>query len=66
MKKSIERVTYCFVIMAALFVILVSFIEPVIMKDVNIIKVLLVLICYAGLQHHPVCSDPSRGTLYIS
>lgn len=49
MKKPIERITYYVVIVAALFVILVSLGEPFIMKDVNIIKVLLVFICYAGL-----------------
>lgn len=49
MKKPIEKITYYFVIAAALFVILVSFVEPVIMKDVSIIKVLLMLICYAVL-----------------
>lgn len=49
MKKSIEKITYYFVITAALFVLCVSFIEPVIMKDVNIIKVLPVLMCYAAL-----------------
>ena len=46
MKKSIEKITYCFVIIAALFVSFVSFVEPLVMKDINITKVILVLICY--------------------
>lgn len=49
MKKTIEKITYCFVIIAALFVILASLVEPIVVKDVNIIKVLLVLICYIAL-----------------
>ena len=44
MKKSIEKITYCFVIIAALFVSFVSFVEPLVMKDINITKVILVLV----------------------
>ena len=36
MKKSIEKITYCFLIIAALFVSFVSFVEPLVMKDINI------------------------------
>ena len=49
MKKSIEKITYCFVIIAALFVSFVSFVEPLVMKDINITKVILVLLCYAAV-----------------
>ena len=49
MKKSIEKITYCFVIIAALFVSFVSFVEPLVMKDINITKVILVLLCYCLL-----------------
>ena len=49
MKKSIEKITYCFVIIAALFVSFVSFVEPLVMKDINITKVILVLLCYADV-----------------
>ena len=49
MKKSTEKITYYFVIAAALFVALVSVVEPVIMKDVSITGVLPVLICYTAL-----------------
>lgn len=45
MKKFTEKATYCFVIMAALFVILVSIVEPVVMKDVNITRVLVGAVC---------------------
>ena len=45
MKKSIEKITYCFVIIAALFVSFVSFVEPLVMKDINITKVILVMLC---------------------
>ena len=49
MKKSIEKITYCFVIIAALFVSFVSFVEPLVMKDINITKVILVLLCYVAV-----------------
>ena len=49
MKKSIEKITYCFVIIAALFVSFVSFVEPLVMKDINITKVILVLLCYTAV-----------------